>query len=99
VLNATYGTEFSVEAGRRHKFKKLNNLLDTCQDFDCIQASLSQSGAISTSKAQAYSGDGIYLMISKERLSDLIPSAGAEEIVFESMWEGDEVAIGVLVSP
>jgi hypothetical protein len=94
VLNVKCGTEFA--ARERGKISRLNNLLDVCQDFDCVQASLSKSRAIPSSGVQSYSKDGLCLMISQDRLSELMSSSDTGEVGFELMWENDKVAIGLL---
>ena len=97
VLNEIFGTEFTAE--KQRKATEFKELLNECRDFDCIHSSLESSGVVSPSKARAYLEQGVYLLISRPHLMQLIDASQGGETAFGLVWDNAGLAVGILLSP
>jgi hypothetical protein len=95
VLNEIFGTEFTAE--KQRKVTEFKRLLGECRDFDCIQSTLGSSGVVSPAKARSYLEHGVYLLISKPHLVQLMDASQGGETAFGLAWDNAGLAVGLLL--
>jgi hypothetical protein len=95
VLNEIFGTEFTAE--KQRKITEFKRLLGGCRDFDCIQSALESSGVVSAAKARSYLQRGVYLLISKPHLVQLMGASQGGETGFGLAWDNAGLAVGLLL--
>ena len=87
VLNVGLGLEWEPE--KRTKIQGMNKQLESCRDFDCIQARV----------AQTTGHQEVYLVIDTSRLSRLVVESAKrleQTSAFDMIWQNDELTVGRL---